>query len=105
VSAVGSTTVTINGAVNAGGQDNTYYTLVDDVATSPWCTSNGAIGSPTTMYNGGQAFGYADYTLHPVSVTVGVTPGTEYCAEILADNSQPDSAVSGGIVHFTAGAS
>lgn len=84
------TTAAITGDVDAAGQHTTYdveYAL----ASSLFCTSFGAAGSPTTTT--ATDLGFTDGSSHPVTVDLsGLTANTSYCAEIAADNATGDAA-------------
>jgi hypothetical protein len=102
-SAIGTTTATVNGAVNAFGQANPYYGVVYDFASSTWCATSGITPSPTTVHDVGIAFPYADSLLHPVSVNIGfLQPGTEYCFTIEASNSSGDQTQAAPVSFTTA---
>ncbi len=81
----GATTATVDGTVNAAGQATTYD-LEYDVASSPWCSSDGATGSAANV-TASQQLGFTDATDHPVSFTTGgLVTGTAYCGRIVATN-------------------
>jgi hypothetical protein len=94
------TTATVQGGVNPSGQTATYK-AVYDLATSNWCTSHGASGSPT--FSAGEAtLGFHDTTFHSVSVSItGLTGGIRYCAAISVATATTST---GAPVAFTAGA-
>jgi hypothetical protein len=100
VTPTSSTTATVDGAVNPDGQTTTYK-AVYDLATSSWCTSHGASGSPT-FSAGGSTLGFTDTTFHNVSVNItGLTRATRYCAAISASAATTST---GAPVAFIAGA-
>jgi hypothetical protein len=81
----GTTTAVVEGQVDPAEQE-TKYQVAYGLATSTWCTSEGSSGAPgaTTPL---QPLGVTDATSHPVSVALSeLSPGTEYCAELLATN-------------------
>jgi hypothetical protein len=81
----GTVTATVDGAVNPAGQ-STDYKVLYDVASSDWCSSSGASGSPAFATTP-QILGFTDNSSHDVSVPVtGLTEGTSYCAELQATN-------------------
>ena len=81
----GATTAIVEGTVNAAGQATTYD-LEYDVASSPWCSSDGATGSAANV-TASQPLGFTDATDHDVSITTtGLVTGTAYCGRIVATN-------------------
>ena len=85
VVSTGTTTATVHGSVNPGGQSTTYAVQYD-LASSDWCQSVGTSGSPanTTVP---QALGFTDNTSHDVSVLLtGLSGDTDYCAQLIANN-------------------
>ena len=95
-----ATTAMVEGSVNPAGE-STQYHVAYDLASSEWCTSHGAKGSPTHSTSpltlGPTAPGF-----HAVSVGLsGLTGGSEYCEELIAANGSGTSA--GFQQFFTAG--
>jgi hypothetical protein len=98
-SSTGGSTATVTGTVNPNGQTTTYEAQYA-TATSNWCTSGGASGSPQTTAP--TTLGYTDGEFHEVSVDLtGLTPPTEYCARIIATN--PNGQLHGSQVTWTQG--
>jgi hypothetical protein len=96
----GATTETIGGEVNPAGQTTTYK-VEYDLASSTWCTSFGASGSPANSTTP-QTLPFTDASFHEVSVSLsGLTAGTSYCAELVATNGAGTGR--GFQVFFTAG--
>ena len=82
----GASTATITGSVNPGGESTTYD-VGYDLASSDWCVGDGQSGSPANS-TAPQTLGFTDTVDHDVSVDVtGLTPGTAYCAAVIASNS------------------
>ncbi len=82
----GAATATVDGSVNPGGETTTYD-VGYDVASSDWCTTGGASGPPANATTA-QTLGFTDNDFHDVSVDLtGLTPGTQYCAAVVASNS------------------
>lgn len=84
--ATGDSTAEVDGDVNPAG-NNTGYAAEYDVASSTWCTSSGASGSPAHT-TGSTDLGTTDGSVfHDVSVELtGLSTGTSYCAAIVATN-------------------
>lgn len=81
-SPTGLSTAVVEADVNPGGQSLAYEVLYGPAGSS-WCTSGGTSGSPpnATAYTD---VGSTDNSFHHVSVNLtGLTPGNEYCAELL----------------------
>ena len=97
----GTTTATVEGVVNPGGQ-TTHYQGAYGLASSEWCTSGGSSGTPehkTTL----ETLGYTEPHFSYVEVSLsGLSAGTKYCAEVVAENGAGTK--HGGQVGFTAGA-
>jgi hypothetical protein len=102
-SASGATTATMHGGVNPQGQSTTYHAAYG-LATSTWCATNGAIGSPPSS-TAPQPLMYTDSTGHSVTVNLAeLTPGDEYCAELVATNASGSTNVNDGAqTSFTGG--
>ena len=101
VTSMGPTTATLNGEVNPVGQ-TTEYKVQYDLQSSPWCTSNGNSGTPSSA-TGPQTLGFTDNAPHMVSVNLtGLTAGQSYCAQLSATNASGTS--QRGLARFTAGA-
>lgn len=87
------TTATVQGDVNPAGLDTTYEVQYD-LASSTWCTSSGASGSPahtTTPTD----LGSTDATFQDVFVNLsGLSAAMSYCATVMASNSDGTGAVS-----------
>jgi List-Bact-rpt repeat protein/PASTA domain-containing protein len=99
-SSTGGPTATVYGVVNPNGQTTTYEAQYD-VATSTWCTSGGASGSPQTSLTNA-TLGFTDEQFHDVTVDLtGLTPTTVYCARLVATN--PNGTVHGNQVTWTQG--
>ena len=74
-----ATTEVIGGEVNPGGQAVTYYVTYDEASK---CEASKLSDSTPA-----QTLPFTDTTGHEVSVTItGLTPGTDYCAEVVASN-------------------
>jgi hypothetical protein len=125
--ATGAETEVVSGEINPGGEA-TEYVVQYGPSSSPWCggrpSFEALLSSPeagATALTGpllGARDGdwakaphsthptklpFSDEEHHPVLVEVGgLTPGTEYCAQLVADNHS--GSASGGKVLFTAGA-
>ncbi len=100
VTVTGAATATVDGSVNPGGETTTYD-VGYDLASSDWCTSGGASGSPANA-TAAQKLGFTDTDVHDVSVDLtGLTPGTQYCASVVASNSS--GSATGGPFQFGAG--
>ena len=86
VTVTGASTATITGSVNPGGESTTYD-VGYGLASSDWCQGDGQSGSPANS-TAPQKLGFTDTVDHDVSVDVtGLTPGTAYCAAVIASNS------------------
>ena len=95
--ATGAATATVSGQVDPAGQSATYE-VAYAVAGSGWCASGGSSGSPEHA-TAPQTLGFSDNSYHLVSVDLsGLSPGSEYCAELVASNAVT---ASGGQVRFT----
>lgn len=82
----GATTAAVVGAVNPGGQAATYRASYD-TADSPWCTNQGASGSPAHQ-SSAVALGTSAAGDHDVVVNLsGLSGGTRYCAAVTATNA------------------
>jgi Divergent InlB B-repeat domain len=95
---VTTTTASLGGLIDPSGQPTSYY-VEFGLATSQWCESFGRSGAPehTTLP---QALGYQGESLAAVSVELtALTPGTGYCAELVASNTSATS--HGGQVEFS----
>jgi len=98
-SATGPTTAVVEGFVEPKPWTATMY--VDyALASEPWCTSHGAEGSPAEERKlgsvgpaGDEAFGFA-------AQLQGLTPGRQYCAEMVARYGE-SGIVFGGQLSFT----
>jgi hypothetical protein len=86
VTVTGASTATVDGSVNPGGEATTYD-VGYDLASSDWCQNDGQTGSPGNSTTS-QQLGFTDTTDHGVSIDLtGLTPGTEYCAAVIASNN------------------
>jgi hypothetical protein len=100
---ISPTTTEVEGSVDPFGQQ-TRYQVEYGPASSAWCASHGTKGTPenqTPPLTIGPRFAEepratANVYLH------GLSPGDEYCAELIAENSVGTGY--GGQVEFTAGA-
>ena len=100
VQSTGATTSTVQGDVNPQGLSTTYAASYD-IATSTWCTSFGASGSPAHTTTA-QSLSFTDSNSHFVSVDLsGLTAGTNYCAALTATNSSGTTV--GSTTQFTQG--
>jgi PASTA domain/Divergent InlB B-repeat domain len=91
----GLTTATIDGDVNPAGQ-STSYAVEYDFASSDWCLSGGLSGTPGSTSTS-HDLAATDGTFHDVSIDLtGLTPGAEYCAEIVATNGTGSSPIDDG---------
>src|SRR5262249_9625530 len=72
-------TATVDLSINPEGND-TSYNVEYGLASSTWCTSEGASG-PTPNISDNEDLGFTDSTAHDVSVTLfQLQTGAEYCA-------------------------
>jgi hypothetical protein len=95
------TTAAVTGDVNSAGQATTYQVQYG-AASSTWCTSGGASGSPANSTTPTD-LGFTDAAFHDVFVNLsGLTPGTDYCAAVMASNA--DGAAPVSQVQWTQGA-
>ncbi len=96
----GASTATLNGTVNPAGQTTSYLARYD-TSGSTWCQNATALGTPA----GSTAtipLGADDGSPHAVAVPLsGLTPGTTYCATIVAVNGT--GASSPTLFQFTTG--
>jgi hypothetical protein len=84
--ATGASTATVDGSVNPSGQTTTYK-VEYDLASSTWCTSGEASGSPANS-TAPQTLGFADSSWHNASTSLsGLTPGASYCVDLVATDS------------------
>ena len=101
--ATGVQRAAIQGSVNPAGQSTTYF-AVYDLASSSWCTSGGAAGSPAYQ-SAPVTLSYADALAHNVTANLtGLQGATGYCAAIAASNASSTAAgvqVAGLPVAFT----
>jgi hypothetical protein len=85
VDATSATASTLYGDVNPVGQPTTYVANYD-LGSSTWCMSLMNQGSPTYT-TVAASVPVDDNTSHAVAVDItGLTPGTAYCAEVVATN-------------------
>lgn len=98
----GMTTATVDGIVDPEGESTTYQVQYD-LASSVWCTSLGASGSPANT-TPAVDLGFTDTGFHFVSVdlTTGLTVGTDYCAQLIATNGSGEQ--DGSQLQWTEGA-
>ena len=91
------------GAIDPAGA-TTSYDVVYDVATSEWCTSDGASGTPASA-SAPVTLPYTDSLSHDVAVTLtGLAAGRKYCAAYEADPGTSSQSF-GSVLSFAAGAS
>jgi hypothetical protein len=84
VSATGHTTAIMDGAVEPNGASTAVHADYA-LASEPWCTSHGAAGTPSETAP--TALGPLSGVVFPVPVKLeGLSPGREYCAELVAHN-------------------
>lgn len=96
----GPTTVVVVGSVNPEGED-TQLQISYGPASSDWCTSGGASGSPADTYFSHVPFiDSSTYTFY-VHLPTDLINGIEYCAHFIATNSS--GMVDGGQVSWTQG--
>lgn len=96
---VTATSAQLNGSVNPAGR-STDYTFAWDAASSEWCASAGASGSPARSTTA-QPLGFTDTTVRPVSARIGgLIPAGAYCFDVSVSNSAGDS--SSAVQSFTA---
>jgi hypothetical protein len=82
----GTTTATVEGEVNPGGQTTEYHVAYGP-ASSEWCTSFGSKGSPASSTTP-VTLPFTDATFHPVSVPLsGLSAGSKYCEAFVASNA------------------
>jgi hypothetical protein len=89
VTVTGPRTATITGIVNPGGL-TTSYAVVYDVATSVWCSTNGASGGPAYSAFAGTALPTTGLHPYPRAFAFGLglpTQGLQYCVAVRATNS------------------
>jgi hypothetical protein len=101
VRSTGASTILIRGSVDANAQATTVRARYD-TAASPFCTSSGASGSPTTStesVSGGSANGSIDVSL----AVGGLTPGAKLCLLLTATNGS-GAANPFGVLEFVVGA-
>lgn len=98
----GAATATVEGTVNPEGEA-TQYQAQYGPASSDWCTSAGASGSPADT-TGLTSLGSTDPGNHVVSVdlTTDLTEGAGFCAQLIATNGSGEA--DGGQVTWTQGA-
>ena len=85
VVAVGRTAATVSGTVDPVAQPTTYA-VAYDLASSPWCRSNGSLGKPSFLAGGG-ALRFTDVRSHNVTAEVtGLAPRISYCLVLMARN-------------------
>lgn len=96
----GTSTATVKGLIQPSDEDTTYEVQYDD-SGSTWCQTGGGSGAPGNTTTATD-LGFTDHTSHQVSVDLsGLTPGTSYCAELLATNAA--GSASGGQVTWLEG--
>lgn len=99
----GGSTVTVEGFVDPVIETTTYQVQYD-LATSLWCTSEGASGSPadtTSATSSGLDLSQAG--LQYVAVDLGgLTETKDYCAQLIATNANGET--DGGLVAWSEGA-
>jgi hypothetical protein len=102
VHVVSASAADVGGTVNPGGQTTTYAVQYD-AASSDWCDSDGSSGTAANE-TAAQTLPQTDTVDHDVTISLaGLTPGSRYCAGLVAHNSAGDNErVS--IYDFTAGA-
>jgi hypothetical protein len=90
--ATGVQHASIQGTVDPATQATTY-SVVYDLATSTWCTSNGLSGSPSYSTSPATSLPQQDAVAHNVTfnisdqtASVPLQSNTEYCAAIAANN-------------------
>lgn len=90
VALTGAATASVSGQVAAGGQ-TTQVLVRYDVASSAWCDSGGSSG-PFAHATAAVSLPDSDSDFHDVSVPLtGLTPGSTYCAVLVASNSSGES--------------
>ena len=100
--ATGPQTATVTGSASAAGQANATVRVDYGPASSQWCIDDGAT-QPAPSHTADQSLGTTDVADHPQALQLsGLTPGQDYCAEIVAKTPVATSAL-GGTVAFTAG--
>jgi hypothetical protein len=99
----GASTVSLVGSANASGQSGTTVEIQYGPASSPWCQSGAASGSPPSTTTA-VPFNFSDAQDHDVSLGLtGLTPGTLYCAVIVARNASGASNPAFETLEFYAG--
>lgn len=95
---VTDTSATIDGTINPAGLATSYW-VAYDLGDSDWCSSQGQSGLPS--YSSTPiSLPQTDTLSHDVSAAVtGLSPGTSYCAAIVAQNDEGTS--TGTQVSFT----
>ena len=89
--ATGVQQAAVQGSVDPASQSTTYFADYD-LATSQWCTSGGAAGSPAHR-SPPATLAYQDALDHNVTVNVtGLQAATGYCAAIAASNASSTTA-------------
>ena len=94
--ATSATAANIEGNADPEGQLTTLHAGYA-LATARWCTSHGAKGKPATTRPRTLGSSRAMFSEIVVKVT-GLTPASEYCAELVAKN--PSGTSHGGQVRF-----
>jgi hypothetical protein len=98
----GAQTAVVTGSANAAGQANATVRVDYGPASSQWCVDEGAT-APAPAHTASQSLGATDAADRAQTVQLsGLTPGQDYCAEIVAVTPAASSAL-GGVVAFTAG--
>ncbi len=105
---VGAPTVTNTGATSADIGDFVYpagqetsYQAAWDVSSSDWCSSLGSSGSPANTTTPQPLAGTTESETVVASLT-GLTAGSSYCVQMIAQNSSATSR--SGLTNFVAGA-
>jgi len=102
VQSTGASTAEVDGLVDPADDATTTYAVQWDLASSQWCASDGASGTPantTTPVDLDQS----DDNYHDVSVDLsGLSEGTAYCAQLIASNGSGEQG--GGQLEWTQGA-
>ena len=86
VVATGPTTDSVQARVDPAGQSTTYHAAYAK-ATTEWCTTHGAVGSPESS-TASESLAFTDSTYHGVTVGLpGLTQKVGYCVEVVAENT------------------
>lgn len=93
VKSTGQSSATLEGEVDPGGEETTYQADYG-LGSSAWCESEATQGSPEHT-SAALVLGQEEAGARPVRIELeGLSPGTEYCAQIVAHNTAGEATVS-----------